>query len=87
MNATCDPPREQVVSHAPASKQEEAAVIEGLPGVTTFDPWPTLCTADTCSALKEGAVVYSDASHLNQAGSQLFVAPLRGALSKIVEST
>lgn len=87
LNATCEQPREQVVSHAPASKQEEAAVIDDLPGITTFDPWPTFCSADTCSALKDGAVVYSDASHLNQAGSQLFVAPLQEALSKIVEAT
>ncbi len=65
----------------------EAAVIDGLPGVTTFDPWPTFCSADTCSALNDGVVVYSDASHLNQAGSQLFVAPLQEALSRIAEAT
>lgn len=86
LNATCEQPREQVVSHAPASKQEEAAVIDGLPGVTTFDPWPTFCADATCSAVVDGQVAYSDASHLNRRGSELFTDSFRKTLSKMVDS-
>jgi len=86
LNATCEQPREQLVSNAPASKQEEAAVISGLSGVTSFDPWPTFCSGETCSAIVDGQVAYADASHLNQTGSELFTSPLREALSGIVNS-
>ena len=86
MNATCDQTREQVVSHAPASKEEEAAVIEGLSGVTSFDPWPTFCADETRSAIVDGQVGYSDASHLNSWGSRQFRKGIEKALTAVIGS-
>ena len=84
LNATCEQPRERVMSNAPASKQDEAAVISGLPGVLSFDPWPTFCSEDTCSAIAENKISFSDASHLNKSGSQLFSDQLRVPLAYLL---
>ena len=86
MNATCEQPREQVVSNAPASKQEEAAVISDLSGVTSFDPWPTFCSGETCSAIVDGQVAYSDASHLNSWGSSQFRDVIANSLRALIGS-
>ena len=86
LNASCEQPRKRVVSNAPASKQAEAAVITGLPGVTSFDPWPTFCRDDTCSAIVDGQVAYSDASHLNSWGSDQLRDAIANSLSAVIGS-
>ena len=86
VNSTCEQSREQVVSNAPASKQEEAAVISSLPGVASFDPWPTFCSDESCSALVKGQVAYSDASHLNSWGSGQFRDAIADSLRAMIGS-
>ena len=73
LNASCEISRAQVQTNAPASKEAEAAAIEGIPGVASLDPWPKFCSGSTCSALIDGEVAYSDTSHLNEWGSEQFI--------------
>lgn len=86
VNSSCELPREQVIANASASKPDEASVVGGLPNITTFDPWSMFCTEQSCSAILNGEVAYSDASHLNAFGSQAFLADIRKELSTMLVS-
>ena len=83
VNASCEQPREQVVSHAPASKEDEATVIKEIPGISSFDPWPMFCSDTSCSAVVDGTLAYSDASHLNETGSKMFTNAIREELASL----
>lgn len=86
LNATCELPRDQLVAIAPARKADEAAVIKGLPNIVSFDPWPVVCSGDTCSAVIGDSVAYSDASHLNSWGSSQFREEIKRVLADITRT-
>lgn len=84
-NASCEISKSEVVSNAPASKESEAAAIRGIPGISSFDPWPVFCRGEICSAIAEGNIAYSDASHLNAWGSSLFSPQMQVAIQEAID--
>ncbi len=64
----------------------DIAVKLGLPGITTFDTTPLLCSATTCPAVIGSVVAYFDASHISatyaRSAARFIDAPIRAALAK-----
>jgi hypothetical protein len=86
LNASCEQPRTTVESHASASQAREDEVTAGLAGVGRLDLWSTFCDNVTCSAIVNGRVAYSDASHLNEWGSRAVTPAIERALREALES-
>jgi peptidoglycan/LPS O-acetylase OafA/YrhL len=64
----------------------DVAVRLGLPGISTFNTIPLLCTESTCPAVIGSVVAYFDASHITatfaRSAARFIDAPIRDALSK-----
>ncbi len=67
----------------PALEVEESLAAR-YDDVLVFDPIPSLCDDDTCSADRDGAPVYQDETHLSVAGSLLLAERLSSAISELV---
>jgi peptidoglycan/LPS O-acetylase OafA/YrhL len=64
----------------------DVAVEIGLPGISTFDTTPLLCTDTVCPAVIGTVVAYFDASHITatyaRSAARFLDAPVRAALAK-----
>ncbi len=75
-SAACDLQRQD-------GERKRAVVLQamqsqpGSPRVRTFDPFTALCTSETCPAMLDDMVAYSDSHHLSHSGSRVL---LRAAL-------
>jgi hypothetical protein len=74
-----------------ADRRPALDVEQGLaatyPRVSVFDPNPSLCGTDTCSADRDGTPVYQDETHLSVPGSLLLTDGLEQAISLAVDGT
>jgi peptidoglycan/LPS O-acetylase OafA/YrhL len=74
-----------------ADRRPALDVEQGLaatyPEVSVFDPNPSLCATDTCSADRDGTPVYQDETHLSVPGSLLLTDSLEQAISHAVDGT
>ena len=76
------PRAEAEADRRPALDVEESLAAK-YDGVSVFDPIPSLCEADTCSADRDGAPLYQDETHLSVAGSLLLAERLSAAISSL----
>lgn len=58
------------------------ATFESDAGVTVLDPTPYFCDEDTCSALRDGEVLYFDNNHINDLASRRLGELLEPAFAK-----
>jgi peptidoglycan/LPS O-acetylase OafA/YrhL len=62
----------------------ETSLAERFPGVSVFDPNPSLCTSTTCTADGPDGPIYQDETHLSLAGSLKLTDRLAEALSAVL---
>ncbi len=75
--------KEVEADRRPALDVEESLAAK-YDGVAVFDPIPSLCSDDTCSADRDGEPVYQDETHLSVPGSLLLSERLASAISDLV---
>jgi peptidoglycan/LPS O-acetylase OafA/YrhL len=69
-------PRADVQADRQPALDVERSVAASYPGAFVFDPFPALCDADNCWAVRGGQIQYQDETHLSVEGSLLIAAGL-----------
>lgn len=74
--ATCATPRAFAESRQGGFRDVASRLQRDHPRLVVFDPYPLLCDARQCHAMRNGVPLYSDANHLSDEGSKLVAAAL-----------
>lgn len=80
----CTVTRAQAEEYSLGNRAAEDAFLARHPEIEVIDTWNLLCTADECTTLVDGKVVYLDYNHLNAVGSSLFTGHFHAALQKVM---
>lgn len=78
--SACDRPRAEVDAWRRPALTVLRALAAETDGVRLWDPIEEVCDHETCPAMRDGQVLYSDDSHLSVAGSRMLAPAIGQAL-------
>lgn len=79
----CSLPRAEVDARQQPYRAIADQVLAGFPNAVRVDPLPLFCTAQVCSAWRDGEMMYHDADHLSPRGAVVLAAAIARKLAQL----